>query len=76
MSRNDIVFRVICWKRLTVMTGLPEVTVRRRGAWSTGEKVAILDAAFRHGGSVPAAADRFDVSRALITSGANTCETA
>ena len=32
----------------------------------TEEKVAILDAAFRPGGSVAAAADRFDVSRALI----------
>ena len=50
------------------MTRLPEVisTVRRRRAWSTEEKVAILDAAFRPGGSVAAAADRFDVSRALI----------
>ena len=50
------------------MTGLPEVssTVRRRRSWSTEEKVAILDAAFRPGGSVAAAAERFDVSRALI----------
>jgi transposase len=50
------------------MTRLPEVisTVRRRRAWSTEEKIAILDAAFRPGGSVAAAADRFDVSRALI----------
>jgi transposase len=50
------------------MTRLPEVisTVRRRRAWSTEEKVAILDAAFRPGGSVAAAADRFDVSRAVI----------
>jgi transposase len=50
------------------MTRLPEVisTVRRRRSWSTEEKVAILDAAFRPGGSVTAAADRFDVSRALI----------
>jgi transposase len=50
------------------MTRLPEVisTVRRRRAWSTEEKVTILDAAFRPGGSVAAAADRFDVSRALI----------
>jgi len=50
------------------MTRLPEVisTVRRRRSWSTEEKVAILDAAFRPGGSVAAAADRFDVSRALI----------
>jgi transposase len=50
------------------MTRLPEVisTVRRRRAWSHEEKVAILDAAFRSGGSVAAAADRFDVSRALI----------
>jgi transposase len=50
------------------MTRLPEVisTVRRRRAWSTEEKIAILDAAFRAGGSVAAAADRFDVSRALI----------
>jgi CheY-like chemotaxis protein len=40
------------------MTRLPEVisTVRRRRAWSTEEKVAILDAAFRPGGSVAAAA--------------------
>ena len=50
------------------MTRLPEVisTVRRRRAWSTEEKVSTLDAAFRPGGSVAAAADRFDVSRALI----------
>jgi transposase len=50
------------------MTRLPEVisTVRRRRAWSDEEKVAILHAAFRPGGSVAAAADRFDVSRALI----------
>jgi len=50
------------------MTRLPEVisTVRRQRAWSIEEKVAILDAAFRRGGSVAAAADRFDVSRALI----------
>jgi transposase len=50
------------------MTRLPEVTstVRRRRAWSTEEKVAILDAAIRPGGSVSAAADRLDVSRALI----------
>jgi transposase len=50
------------------MTRLPEVisTVRRRRAWSHEEKVAILDAAFQPGGSVAAAADRFDVSRALI----------
>jgi transposase len=50
------------------MTRLPEVitTVRRRRAWRAEEKVAILDAAFRPGGSVAAAAARFDVSRALI----------
>ena len=46
----------------------PEVitTVQRRRRWSTEEKIAILDAAFRRGGSVAAAADRFEVSRALI----------
>jgi transposase len=50
------------------MTRLPEVIsrVRRWRSWSTEEKIAILDAAFRPGGSVAAAADRFDVSRALI----------
>ena len=50
------------------MTRVPEVisTVRRRRSWATEEKVAILDAAFRPGGSVAAAADRFDVSCALI----------
>jgi transposase len=50
------------------MTKFPEVisTVRRRRAWSVGDKVAILDAAFRKGGSVAAAADEFGVSRALI----------
>jgi transposase len=50
------------------MTKLPEVisTVQRRRGWSTEDKVAILDAAFRKGGSVAAAADRFGVSRALI----------
>jgi transposase len=50
------------------MTKLPEVisTVRRRRAWSVEDKVAILDAAFRKGRSVAAAADEFGVSRALI----------
>lgn len=50
------------------MSWLPEVisTVRRRRSWSSEEKVAILDAAFRPGGWVAATADRFDVSRALI----------
>lgn len=51
------------------MDRLPEVisTVQRRRRWSTEEKkVAILDAAFRRGGSVSAAADRHEVSRALI----------
>lgn len=50
------------------MSRLPEVisTVRRRRRWSSEEKIAILDAAFRRGGSVAAAADRFEVSRALI----------
>ncbi len=50
------------------MTKLPEVisTVQRQRGWSTEDKVAILDAAFRKGGSVAAAADRFGVSRALI----------
>ena len=41
-------------------------TVKRRRAWSVEEKVAILDAAFRPGGSVAAAADRSGVSRALV----------
>ena len=50
------------------MTKFPEVisTVKRRRAWSAEEKVAILDAAFRRGGSVAAAADWSGVSRALI----------
>ena len=50
------------------MTKFSEVisTVQRRRGWSTEDKVAILDAAFRKGGSVAAAADRFGVSRALI----------
>ena len=50
------------------MTKFPEVisTIQRRRGWSTEDKVAILDAAFRKGGSVAAAADRFGVSRALI----------
>ena len=50
------------------MTKFPEVisTVQRRRGWSTEDQVAILDAAFRKGGSVAAAADRFGVSRALI----------
>ena len=50
------------------MTKFPEVisTVRRRRAWSVEDKVAILDAAFRKGGSVASAADAFGVSRALI----------
>jgi transposase-like protein len=48
-------------------------TVWRRRSWSTEEKVAIIDAAFRRGGSVAAAADRFDVSRALIYPGASRC---
>lgn len=41
-------------------------TVERRRRWTAGEKVAILDEAFRPGGSVAAAADRNEVSRALI----------
>jgi len=41
-------------------------TVDRRRRWSSEEKVAILDEAFRPGGCVAAAADRHDVSRALI----------
>lgn len=41
-------------------------TVERRRRWTAEEKVAILDAAFRPGGSVAAAAERNDVSRALI----------
>ena len=50
------------------MTKLPEVisTVKRRRSWSVEEKVEILDAAFRAGGSVAATADRCGVSRALI----------
>ena len=50
------------------MTKFPEVIsiVRRRRAWSVEDKVAILDAAFRKGGSVAAASDAFGVSRALI----------
>lgn len=50
------------------MSRLPEVitTVQRRRRWSTEEKVAILDIAFRRGGSVAAAADRHQVSRSLI----------
>lgn len=50
------------------MTKLPEIvsTVRRRRAWSVEEKIEILDAAFCAGGSVAAACDRFDVSRALV----------
>jgi transposase-like protein len=45
------------------MTRLPEVisTVRRRRSWSTEEKVAILDAAFRPGGSVAAAGSMYRV---------------
>lgn len=41
-------------------------TVERRRRWTAEEKVAILDEAFRPGGSVAAAAGRNDVSRALI----------
>ena len=50
------------------MTKLPEVisTVQRRRSWSVEEKVEILDAAFRPGGSVAATADRCGVSRGLI----------
>ncbi len=50
------------------MTKLPEVisTVRRRRAWRVEDKVAILDAAFRKGGSVAAAADAFGASPSLI----------
>lgn len=50
------------------MSRLPEViaTVRRRRRRTTEEKVAILDVAFRRGGSVAAAADRSEVSRALL----------
>ena len=41
-------------------------TVERRRRWTPEEKVAILDDAFRPGGSVAAAADRHGVSRSLI----------
>ena len=41
-------------------------TVERRRRWRPEEKVAILEEAFRSGGSVAAAADRHGVSRALI----------
>lgn len=40
--------------------------VERRRRWTAEEKVAILDEAFRAGGSVAAASDRHGVSRALI----------
>ena len=50
------------------MTKLPEVisTVRRRRAWSVEDKVAILDVAFRKGGSVAAASEAFGASCSLI----------
>ena len=50
------------------MTRLAEVisTVQRRRRWTAEEKVTILDDAFRPGGSVAAAAERNEVSRALI----------
>ena len=50
------------------MTKFPEVigTVRRRRAWSVEDKVAILDAAFRKGGSVAAASEAFGASCSLI----------
>jgi transposase len=41
-------------------------TVERRRRWTPEEKVAILDDAFRPGGSVAVAADRHGVSRSLI----------
>ena len=40
--------------------------VERRRRWTAEEKVAILDEAFRAGGSVAAVSDRHGVSRALI----------
>jgi transposase len=40
--------------------------VERRRRWTAEGKVAILDEAFRAGGSVAAASDRHGVSRALI----------
>ena len=40
--------------------------VERRRRWTAEEKVAILDEAFRAGGSVAAASDRHGVPRALI----------
>jgi transposase-like protein len=39
---------------------------RTRRTWSTEQKITILDAAFRRGGSVAAAAHRFGVSPPLI----------
>src|SRR5258706_15524888 len=50
------------------MDGRVEVisTVQRRRRWSPEDKVAILDEAFRPGGSVASTADRHGVSRALI----------
>jgi transposase len=40
--------------------------VERRRRWTAERKVAILDEAFKAGGSVAAASDRHGVSRALI----------
>ena len=50
------------------MSGRIEIlgAVERRRRWTAEEKVAILDEAFRAGGSVAAASDRHGVSRALI----------
>ena len=50
------------------MDRLPEIisTVHRRRRWSAPDKIAILEEAFRPGGSVGAAADRHDISRPLI----------
>ena len=50
------------------MDRLPEIisTVHRRRRWSAPDKIAILEEAFRPGGSVAAAADRHDISRPLI----------
>jgi transposase-like protein len=58
------------------MTKFPEVisALQRRLDLSTEDKVAILDAAFRKGGSIAAAADRFGVSRGLIYICRSPCE--
>lgn len=63
------VLELMCGAAMTKFTEVIRPTrplERRRRAWSTDQKITILDAAFRRGGSVAAAAHQFGVAPPLI----------